>query len=154
MSAWLRFLTISAHRAGSTIGMATRSGNMAPTSLLPISSFVDDARVRALDNRHHHCRAFGLHLRRADRHDGRDRGDRETKVNYAVIGAFVLVLGAVLVAGVLWLASGGAFQKKYAGRPEQFAAAGRAQRCRACSSCALFILERPFTTRCVASLRS
>ncbi|WP_313953711.1 MlaD family protein [Accumulibacter sp.] len=37
----------------------------------------------------------------------------ETKVNYAVIGAFVLVLGAVLVAGVLWLASGGAFQKKF-----------------------------------------
>jgi phospholipid/cholesterol/gamma-HCH transport system substrate-binding protein len=37
----------------------------------------------------------------------------ETKVNFALIGAFVLVLGAVLVAGVLWLASGGAFQKKY-----------------------------------------
>ncbi|MBL8413106.1 MAG: MCE family protein [Propionivibrio sp.] len=37
----------------------------------------------------------------------------ETKVNYALVGAFVLVLGAVLVAGVLWLASGGAFQKKY-----------------------------------------
>ncbi|NMG73996.1 MlaD family protein [Aromatoleum diolicum] len=37
----------------------------------------------------------------------------ESKVNYAVVGAFVLVLGAVLVAGVLWLASGGAFQKKY-----------------------------------------
>ena len=37
----------------------------------------------------------------------------ETKVNYPVVGAFVLVLGAVLVAGVLWLASGGAFQKKY-----------------------------------------
>ncbi len=37
----------------------------------------------------------------------------ETKVNYAVVGAFVLVLGAVLVAGVLWLASGGMFQKKY-----------------------------------------
>ena len=29
------------------------------------------------------------------------------------MGAFVLVLGAVLCAGVLWLASGGAFQKKY-----------------------------------------
>ena len=28
------------------------------------------------------------------------------------------------------------------------------QRCSACSSCALFILERPFTARCVASLRS
>ncbi|MBK7768391.1 MAG: MCE family protein [Sulfuritalea sp.] len=37
----------------------------------------------------------------------------ETKVNYAVVGAFVLVLGALLVAGILWLASGGAFQKKY-----------------------------------------
>lgn len=34
-------------------------------------------------------------------------------MNFAIIGAFVLVLGAVLVAGVLWLASGGAFQKKY-----------------------------------------
>ena len=37
----------------------------------------------------------------------------ETKVNYAAVGAFVLILGAVLVAGVLWLASGGAFQKKF-----------------------------------------
>ncbi|MBS1139841.1 MAG: hypothetical protein H6R13_1294 [Proteobacteria bacterium] len=37
----------------------------------------------------------------------------ETKVNYTVVGAFVLVLGAVLVAALLWLASGGAFQKKY-----------------------------------------
>lgn len=37
----------------------------------------------------------------------------ETKVNYAAVGAFVLILGAVLVAGLLWLASGGAFQKKY-----------------------------------------
>ncbi len=34
-------------------------------------------------------------------------------MNYAVVGVFVLVLGAVLVAGVLWLASGGAFQKQY-----------------------------------------
>ena len=34
-------------------------------------------------------------------------------MNYAVVGAFVLVLGAILIAGVLWLASGGAFQKKY-----------------------------------------
>ena len=34
-------------------------------------------------------------------------------MNYAVVGAFVLVLGAVLVAGILWLASGGSFQKKY-----------------------------------------
>jgi len=34
-------------------------------------------------------------------------------VNYAIVGAFVLALGAVLVAGVLWLASGGALQRKY-----------------------------------------
>jgi phospholipid/cholesterol/gamma-HCH transport system substrate-binding protein len=34
-------------------------------------------------------------------------------VNYALVGAFVLFLGGVLIAGVLWLASGGAFQKKY-----------------------------------------
>ena len=34
-------------------------------------------------------------------------------MNYALVGAFVLGLGAVLVAVVLWLASGGAFQKKY-----------------------------------------
>ncbi|MDP3651978.1 MAG: MlaD family protein [Rhodoferax sp.] len=37
----------------------------------------------------------------------------ETKVNYALVGGFVLLLGAVLIGGVLWLASGGAFQKKY-----------------------------------------
>ena len=34
-------------------------------------------------------------------------------MNYAVVGAFVLVLGSALIAGVLWLASGGAFQTKY-----------------------------------------
>jgi phospholipid/cholesterol/gamma-HCH transport system substrate-binding protein len=34
-------------------------------------------------------------------------------VNYTVVGAFVLVLGTALIAGVLWLASGGAFQKRY-----------------------------------------
>ena len=34
-------------------------------------------------------------------------------MNFALVGAFVLVLGAVLVAGVLWLAAGGAWQKKY-----------------------------------------
>lgn len=34
-------------------------------------------------------------------------------MNYAIVGAFVLVLGAVLVAGVLWLASGGALRTKY-----------------------------------------
>lgn len=33
-------------------------------------------------------------------------------MNYAWVGAFVLLLGALLVAGVLWLASGGAWQKK------------------------------------------
>lgn len=32
-------------------------------------------------------------------------------MNYAVVGAFVLVLGAALVGGVLWLASGGLFNK-------------------------------------------
>lgn len=37
----------------------------------------------------------------------------ETKVNYTLVGAFVLGLGALLIAGILWLASGGAFQKKY-----------------------------------------
>lgn len=34
-------------------------------------------------------------------------------MSYSLVGAFVLVLGAVLIAGVLWLASGGAWQKKY-----------------------------------------
>jgi phospholipid/cholesterol/gamma-HCH transport system substrate-binding protein len=34
-------------------------------------------------------------------------------VNYAAVGTFVLVLGAALIAVVLWLASGGAWQKKY-----------------------------------------
>ncbi len=34
-------------------------------------------------------------------------------MNVAVVGAFVLALGALLVAGVLWLASGGAWQTKY-----------------------------------------
>jgi phospholipid/cholesterol/gamma-HCH transport system substrate-binding protein len=34
-------------------------------------------------------------------------------VSYALVGAFVLVLGAVMIAIVLWLAAGGAFQKKY-----------------------------------------
>lgn len=37
----------------------------------------------------------------------------ETKVNFALVGAFVLGLLAALIAGVLWLASGGGFQKKY-----------------------------------------
>ena len=34
-------------------------------------------------------------------------------MNYAVVGAFVLLLSALLVVAVLWLASGGSFQKKY-----------------------------------------
>jgi phospholipid/cholesterol/gamma-HCH transport system substrate-binding protein len=34
-------------------------------------------------------------------------------VNYPLVGLFVLVLGAALISGALWLASGGAFQKKY-----------------------------------------
>jgi len=34
-------------------------------------------------------------------------------VNYPLVGLFVLVLGAALIAGVLWLASGGAFRKHY-----------------------------------------
>lgn len=38
----------------------------------------------------------------------------ETKVNYAIVGAFVLILGAVLIGSALWLASGGTLQKKYA----------------------------------------
>ena len=36
----------------------------------------------------------------------------ETKVNYTVVGGFVIVFGAALVAAVLWLASGGAWQQK------------------------------------------
>ena len=34
-------------------------------------------------------------------------------MNYALVGAFVLVLGGSLVAGLLWLASGGAWRKSY-----------------------------------------
>ena len=34
-------------------------------------------------------------------------------MNYTLVGAFVLVLGAALVAVLLWLAAGGAFQTKY-----------------------------------------
>ena len=37
----------------------------------------------------------------------------ETKVSFSIVGAFVLVLGAVLIGGALWLASGGAWQKEY-----------------------------------------
>ena len=34
-------------------------------------------------------------------------------MNYPIVGLFVLVLGAVLIVVALWLASGGALQKKY-----------------------------------------
>ncbi len=37
----------------------------------------------------------------------------EAKVNYVVVGVFVLVLGAALIAGVLWLSSGSAYRKTY-----------------------------------------
>lgn len=37
----------------------------------------------------------------------------DDKVNYAVVGAFVLLLGAALVAGVLWLAAGAHGGKRY-----------------------------------------
>ncbi len=37
----------------------------------------------------------------------------EAKVNFAVVGAFVLVLGAALIAGVLWFSSGGTYRKAY-----------------------------------------
>jgi len=34
-------------------------------------------------------------------------------VNYTLVGLFVLLLGGTLIAGVLWLAAGGALQKSY-----------------------------------------
>jgi phospholipid/cholesterol/gamma-HCH transport system substrate-binding protein len=37
----------------------------------------------------------------------------ETKVNLAAVGLFVVILVAALVAGILWLASGGAVRKHY-----------------------------------------
>ena len=37
----------------------------------------------------------------------------DNKFSYAVVGAFVLALGAVLIAGVLWLAAGGTGKKRY-----------------------------------------
>lgn len=37
----------------------------------------------------------------------------ETKVNYTLVGLFVLLLGAALVAGILWLSAGGSYRKAY-----------------------------------------
>lgn len=37
----------------------------------------------------------------------------ESKVNFAVVGAFVLILGALLVGGVLWLSSGKSYRHSY-----------------------------------------
>lgn len=37
----------------------------------------------------------------------------ESKVNFAVVGAFVLILGALLIGGVLWLSSGKAYRKAH-----------------------------------------
>ncbi|MBK5103195.1 MAG: MCE family protein [Burkholderiales bacterium] len=37
----------------------------------------------------------------------------EEKVNFALVGVFVLALGAALIAGVLWLSSGGAYRRAY-----------------------------------------
>ena len=37
----------------------------------------------------------------------------ETKVNYALVGAFVLILSLAIVAGVLWISSGGTKRKDY-----------------------------------------
>jgi phospholipid/cholesterol/gamma-HCH transport system substrate-binding protein len=37
----------------------------------------------------------------------------ETKVNYAIVGGFVLLLGAALISGVLWLSSEKSYRKAY-----------------------------------------
>ena len=37
----------------------------------------------------------------------------ETKVSYTIVGAFVVVLSAAIVAGVLWISSGRAAGKNY-----------------------------------------
>jgi len=37
----------------------------------------------------------------------------EEKVNFAVVGIFVLVLGAALIGGVLWLSSGKSYRTSY-----------------------------------------
>lgn len=34
-------------------------------------------------------------------------------MNYSIVGAFVLLLGAVLIGGVLWISSGGSMQKQH-----------------------------------------
>ena len=36
----------------------------------------------------------------------------DSKVNYAAVGVFVIGLGMVLVAAILWLAAGGELHKK------------------------------------------
>ena len=37
----------------------------------------------------------------------------ESKVNFAVVGAFVLILGALLIGGILWLSSGKSYRHAY-----------------------------------------
>lgn len=37
----------------------------------------------------------------------------ESKVNFAVVGVFVLILGALLIGGVLWLSGGKSYHKAY-----------------------------------------
>lgn len=37
----------------------------------------------------------------------------EIKVNYVIVGVFVLGFGVVLIVGIFWLVSGGGFEKKY-----------------------------------------
>jgi phospholipid/cholesterol/gamma-HCH transport system substrate-binding protein len=37
----------------------------------------------------------------------------ETKVNYTVVGIFVLLLSGVLIAGILWLSTGSKYRKSY-----------------------------------------
>ena len=37
----------------------------------------------------------------------------EEKINFTVVGAFVLALGAALISGVLWLSSGKSYRKNY-----------------------------------------
>ncbi|MDP2786291.1 MAG: MCE family protein, partial [Sulfurimicrobium sp.] len=37
----------------------------------------------------------------------------ETKVNYTIVGLFVILLFAALVAGILWLSGGAQYRKTY-----------------------------------------